>query len=199
MANTVMGKSPFTGALWLLRLTGAIPLGAVAGGFMVNRFGSSPLTVVGLAMMAVGMFLASGWELGIADPALTIHLLIAGFGFGLVIAPITVQALSSADDDYRGTAASLVVVSRMMGMTLGLATLSAWGVEYFQGLTAGLEFPFPLVGEETTVFEARAAEYSSNVNNAGRELFQRFFLIASLISVIAIVPALGMARGKREP
>ena len=199
MANTVMGKSPFTGALWLLRLTGAIPLGAVAGGLMVNRFGSSPLTVVGLVMMAVGMFLASGWELGIADPALTIHLLIAGFGFGLVIAPITVQALSSADDDYRGTAASLVVVSRMMGMTLGLATLSAWGVEYFQGLTAGLEFPFPLVGEETTVFEARAAEYSSNVNNAGLELFQRFFLTASLISVIAIVPALGMARGKREP
>ena len=195
MANTVMGKSPFTGAMWLLRLTGIIPLGAVAGGVLVNRFGSSPLTVAGLALVAIGLFLASGWDLGVGDPELTVHLLIAGFGFGLVIAPITVHALSSAGEDYRGTAASLVVVSRMMGMTLGLAAISAWGVEHFQGLTAGLEFPLPLPGEAAGVFETRAAEYSANVNAAGLALFQRFFLAGALISLVAIVPALGM-RGR---
>ena len=32
MANTVMGKDPSTGALWLLRMTCAIPVGAVVGG-----------------------------------------------------------------------------------------------------------------------------------------------------------------------
>jgi EmrB/QacA subfamily drug resistance transporter len=198
MANTVMGKSPFTGALWLLRLTGVIPLGAVCGGLLVSRLGSSPLTIAGLALVALGMFLASGWELGVADPELTVHLLIAGFGFGLVIAPITVHALDSASEDYRGTAASLVVVSRMMGMTLGLAALSAWGVQHFQVLTAGLQFPLPLAGEATGIFEARAAEYSANVNAAGLALFQRFFLTASIIPLIAIVPALGMWRGGRD-
>ena len=198
MANTVMGKSPFTGALWLLRLTGVIPLGAVCGGLLVSRLGPSPLTATGLALVAVGMFLASGWELGVADPELTVHLLIAGFGFGLVIAPITVHALDSASEDYRGTAASLVVVSRMMGMTLGLAALSAWGVQHFQVLTAGLQFPLPLPGEATGLFETRAAEYSANVNAAGLALFQRFFLTASIISLIAIVPALGMRRGGRD-
>jgi hypothetical protein len=141
------------------------------------------------------MFLASGWELGVADPELTVHLLIAGFGFGLVIAPITVHALDAASEDYRGTAASLVVVSRMMGMTLGLAALSAWGVQHFQVLTTGLEFPLPLAGEAAGIFETRAAEYSANVNAAGLALFQRFFLTASIISLIAIVPALGMRRG----
>jgi len=197
LANTVMGKSPFTGALWLLRLTGIIPLGAVAGGLLVSRLGSTPLTVAGLALVAIGMFLASGWELDVSDPELTIHLLIAGFGFGLVIAPIAVRALGAASDDYQGTAASLVVVSRMMGMTLGLAALSAWGVQHFQGLTAGMAFPLPLSGEATVVFEARAAEYSANINAAGLELFQRFFLAASLISLVAIVPALGMKRGDK--
>jgi len=196
MANTVMGKSPFTGALWLLRLTGIIPLGAVVGGLLVNRLGPSPLTVTGLGLMAIGMFLASGWELGVADPELTVHLLISGFGFGLVIAPITVHALDSAGEDYRGTAASLVVVSRMMGMTLGLAALSAWGVQHFQVLTAGLEFPLPLSGEAAAVFETRAAEYSADVNAAGLELFQRFFLTASIISLVAIAPALGMRKGR---
>ncbi len=198
MANTVMGKSPFTGALWLLRLTGVIPLGAVAGGLLVSRLGSSPLTVAGLALVAIGLFLASGWELDIGDPELTVHLLIAGFGFGLVIAPITVHALGSAGEDYRGTAASLVVVSRMMGMTLGLAAISAWGVEHFQVLTAGLEFPLPQPGEAAGVFETRAAEYSASVNAAGLELFQRFFLAASVISLVAIVPALGM-RSRSRP
>jgi len=195
MANTVMGKSPFTGALWLLRLTGVIPLGAVCGGLLVSRLGPNPLTVVGLVLVALGMFLASGWELGVADPELTVHLLIAGFGFGLVIAPITVHALDAASEDYRGTAASLVVVSRMMGMTLVLAALSAWGVQHFQVLTTGLEFPLPLAGEAAGIFETRAAEYSANVNAAGLALFQRFFLTASIISLIAIVPALGMRRG----
>ena len=35
IANTMMGKSPFTGASWLLRVTGIILLGAVAGGASV--------------------------------------------------------------------------------------------------------------------------------------------------------------------
>ncbi len=196
MANTVMGKSPFTGALWLLRLTGIIPVGAIAGGLLVGRLGLSPIMAVGLALSATGMYLASGWELGVSDPELTIHLLIAGFGFGLVIAPITVRALGAASGDYQGTAASLVVVSRMLGMTLGLAALSAWGVQHFQVLTAGLEFPLPLSGEAADLFEARAAEYSANINAAGLELFQRFFLAASIISLAAILPALGMKRGE---
>ena len=195
MANTVMGKTPFTGAMWLLRLTGIIPLGAVTGGVLMMRLGARPLTVTGLSLVAIGMFLASGWDLGIGDPQLTGHLVIAGFGFGLVIAPITAPALGSAGEGYRGTAASLVVVSRMMGMTLGLAALSAWGVAHFQGLTTGLEFPLPLPGEAASIFESRAAEYSANVNTAGLELFRRFFLVAAVISLVAVVPALGMRRG----
>ena len=198
MANTVMGKAPFVGALWLLRLTGAIPVGAVIGGLLVNRLGASPVTVAGLGLVAIGMFLASNWERGVNDPELTVHLGIVGLGFGLVIVPITAHALNAAQQGYSGTVASLVVVSRMMGMTLGLAALSAWGVQHFQVLTAGLEVPLLQPGEAAGIFEARAAEYSANVNSAGLELFQRFFLAASFISMIAILPALGMNRSHRN-
>ena len=81
-------------------------------------------------------------------------------------------------------------------MTLGLAALSAWGVQYFQVLTAGMELPLPLLGQEANVFEARAAEYSANINAAGLKLFQIFFLTASIVSLVAILPALGMKRGE---
>ena len=196
MANTVMGKSPFIGSLWLLRLTAIIPIGAVTGGLLVSRLGPSTLTTAGLVLVAVGMFLASGWELGVSDPQLTAHLLIAGFGFGLVIAPVAVSALESASDDYQGTAASVVVMSRMLGMTLGLAALSAWGGQHFQVLTAGLEVPLPLSGQEANAFEARATEYAANINAAGLKLFQTFFLAASIISLVAVLPALGMKRAE---
>jgi EmrB/QacA subfamily drug resistance transporter len=197
LADTVIGKSPFTGALWLLRMTGAIPLGALLGALLLGRLGVRPVTVAGLALVAAGMFLASGWDLGIGEPALTIHLVMAGLGFGLVIAPILIQALTAVTEDYRGTAASLVVVSRMMGMTLGLAALSAWGVEHFQVLTAGLEFPLAAPGETAQVLNARVAEYSSSVNEAGLSLFQNFFRVAGIIALAAI-PSTLMMRQRDE-
>ena len=126
-ADTVMLKDPFTGAMWLLRMTGVIPVASVIGGWLVPRLGERPLTVAGLLMVAAGLFLCSRWEIGVDDPELTLQLLLAGVGFGLVIAPILHRALQAVGEDYRATAASLVTVARMMGMTLGLAAMSAWG------------------------------------------------------------------------
>ena len=192
MANTIMGKTPLTGAMWLLRMTGAIPVGAVIGGLLLGRVGIRPVMVAGLGLAALGLFLVSGWDLDVKDPQLTLHLTIAGLGFGLVISPIMTQALTAASDDYRATSASLVVVSRMLGMTLGLAALSAWGVEHFQTLTAGLEFPFPQPGESSQETQARLAAYSSGLNAAGLSLFHNFLRVAAGAVLVAILPALAM-------
>ena len=187
MANTVMGKEPFTGALWLLRMTGFIPPGAVLGGALLNRIGIRPVTIAGLLLCAAGLFLVGTWPIGVEDPELTLHLGLVGLGFGLVIAPITARALEAAGNDrpgnnspgnnYRATAASLVVVARMMGMTLGLAALSAWGVDRFQGLTAGLES-----------LEAYTA--------AGLTLFHDFLRVAGVLSLAAVAPALLMRQDR---
>ena len=197
MANTVMDKSPFVGSLWLLRLTGTIPFGAIAGGLLVSRFGSSPIAIIGLVVVAVGMFLASTWDVAVADSLLTGYLLVTGFGFGLVIVPITFTALGAAGNDSQGAAASLVVVSRMLGMMFGLAALSAWGVQHFHMLTAGVEFPLPISGQEIGVLQSQAAEYTVKIHAAGIILFQRFFLVSSIISLVAVLPALAMKQGRR--
>ncbi|MDA1220032.1 MAG: MFS transporter [Chloroflexi bacterium] len=197
MANTIMGQDPFTGALWLLRLTGAIPVGAVLGGWLLSKVGVRPVTVTGLALATLGLFLVSTWQIGVAEPMLTLHLVMAGFGFGLVIAPIVTHALNAVSEDYQGTAASLVVVARMMGMTLGLAALSAWGVEHFQALTAGLDLPLPLPGESSESVQARIIEYNDQLNAAGLSLFHNFFRAAAGVSLAAIVPALLMRSDRR--
>ena len=194
MANTVMGREPFTGALWLLRLTVPIPLGAVIGGQLVGKLGKArgirPVTAAGLVLAALGLFLVSGWGLEVGEPQLTLHLAVAGLGFGLVIAPIMTQALNAVGEDYRGTASSLVVVSRLLGMTLGLAALAAWGIEHFQSLTAGLGVPLPLPGESPADAAARLASYVAELNNAGLSLFHRFFRVAATVVLLALLPAL---------
>ena len=192
MANTVLGKEPFTGAMWLFRMAAAIPVGAVLGGRLMMLVGVRPVAVVGLALTAVGLFLVSTWDLDVSEPWLTLHLVIAGLGFGLNNTPIMTLALSSAGQAYRGTAASLVVVTRMMGMTLGLAALAAWGVEHFQSLTAGLELALPQVGEAAEVVQSQAQEYSARLNDAGLSLFHSFFQIAAAVALVAILPALAM-------
>ncbi len=197
MANTVMGKDPFTGALWLLRMTAAIPAGAVVGGLAVSRAGVRPVTLTGLALTAVGLLLVSRWPIGIAEPALTVHLVLTGLGFGLVIAPILTRALDAVAENSRGAAAALVVVSRMMGMTLGLAALSAWGVEHFQVLTAGLEIPLPQPGESAAAAQTRLLEYNRQLTHAGLTLFQNFFRVAACVTLAAFIPALLMREGRR--
>ena len=197
MANTVMGKEPLAGGLHLIRLTGAIPLGAVAGGYLIGRLGIRPVTVAGLALMALGLFFMGRWEIDVGEPWLTLHLATGGLGFGLVIAPIMVTALGPAPEDYRGTAASLVTVSRMVGMALGLAALSAWGVEHLHGLTAGLELPLPVQGETAEALRTRQVEYQEALSEAGLTLFRDFFRVAAVISLAAIIPALGMRHAER--
>ncbi len=189
MANTVMGREPLEGALWLLRMTLAIPVGAVLGGLLLSRIGSRPVTAAGLLLAAAGLFLVGGWTLEVTDPELTLHLAIAGLGFGLVIAPIMAQALTAAPQEYHATASSLVVVSRMLGMTLGLAALSAWGIEHFQALTSGLALPLPEPGQSPAEAAARMAGYVSDVQAAGLSLFQRFFQVAAVVALLALVPA----------
>ena len=78
----------------------------------------------------------------------------------------------------------------MMGMTLGLAAMSAWGVEHFQVLTSDLALPLAQAGETTEAFNARVEEYTAGVNAAGLTVFRAFFRTAAIIALAAIPFAL---------
>ena len=179
-------------------MTVAIPVGALIGGRLLSIIGIRTVTILGLGLAALGLFLLSTWELDIAEPWLTIHLAVAGIGFGLNNTPIMTRALSSVGEGYRGTAASLVTVSRMTGMALGLAALAAWGVEEFQILASGIEFPVAEPGEAAEVVRERLMEYTAQLNDAGLALFHKFFRIAGGAALIAILTALAMRADRRE-
>ena len=180
MAGTVMEKSALQSALQLVRLTAAIPVGAVIGGYILRWTGVRAVAVTGLAFIGAGLLFMSGWETEVEELRLTAPLALTGLGFGLVIPPIGVSALSAAPNHYWGAAASLVTASRMVGMALGLAALSAWGIERFYSLTAHVA-----IGETFEETEAPLIE-------AGVTVFQNLFMISGFLALVAILPALLM-------
>ena len=180
MAGTVMEKAAWESALHLVRLTAVIPVGAVVGGYILRWTGVRAVCITGLAFIGTGLLFMSGWETEVEELRLTVPLAMAGLGFGLVIPPIGVSALSAAPSHYWGAAASLVTASRMVGMALGLAALSAWGIERFYNLTAHV------------TLGATPAETEAPLIAAGVTVFQNLFMIAGFLSLLAILPALLM-------
>ena len=180
MAATVMEKRAWQSALQLVRLTAAIPVGAVVGGYILRWAGVRAVCITGLVFIGTGLLIMSGWETEVDELRLTLPLITAGLGFGLVIPPISIAALSAAPSHYWGAAASLVTASRMVGMALGLAALSAWGIERFYSLTGDVT-----IGPSYEETEAILI-------GAGVTVFQNLFMIAGFLSLVAILPALLM-------
>jgi MFS family permease len=162
-----------------MRLTIMIPVGALIGGFLCQRFGYRLPTILGLLSSSAGFFFMSRWTLEIADPALTSHLAICGLGFGLVISPITTAVLNSVREDERGIASALVTVMRMIGMIVGLSALTSWGMGHFHAITAGMSLQDIIASPEGL---------TASVMN----LFQDFFFAAAIACLIALLPTLWM-------
>ncbi|MBI4305636.1 MAG: MFS transporter [Chloroflexi bacterium] len=189
MANTVLETSALEGGLRLLRMTLAIAAGALLGGILTARVGPRPPALIGLAAISAGMFLMSGWDLEIVDPPMTVHLAIAGLGFGLLIAPVFRAGMAEIEGNMRATASSWLTVARMIGMTIGLAAMTAWGATRFDTLVAGI----PALSLDPTV----QAETDRLVTEAGLTVFQGFFRAGAMIALAAIVPAWLMTRQPR--
>ena len=202
MADTVLGQAPLEGGLRLLRLTAAIPFGAVAGGLACQRLDYRIPAIGGLVLAAVGFWFMGHWGLDVSDPWMTVHLATTGLGFGLLIAPIALAGTSSVGVGDRGAAAGTVTAMRLVGMTLGLSALTAWGVDRLQGAVGGMQLPLRAAGETVEQWERRVVEFESGLIDAGLGIFNDFFLVAMGVCLVAVVPAALMfldRPGRRSP
>ncbi|WP_256838597.1 MFS transporter [Ornithinimicrobium faecis] len=134
LARLTEGTSETEAAFVLVQFLIAVPVGAVIGGLLLKRLGPGLVAAPGLAVTAAALWGMSGWTRGALDePGMsTILLVVAGFGIGLAIAPVNDAALADSTHSTHGTVSSLVVVSRMVGMVVGLALLTAVGLRRFQ-------------------------------------------------------------------
>lgn len=131
-----------TSGYLLSGMTGAMAVMAWVGGQLTERWSYRPITAVGLLFCTLGMGLM-GWLWLVDTPFLNMgaHLVLLGIGFGLVIAPIGTAVINAAPENQRGVASGLVIVLRLMGMSVGLSGLTAWGLHRFQILRKLITLP----------------------------------------------------------
>ncbi len=190
---TVLGRPPLDSGLALLRLTAMIPVGALIGGWLCARITCRLTAVLGLLPAAIGFWLMHLWPLDVNWTQITISTLIGGLGFGLVIAPIGTTAINAASKRQIGMASSVVTVLRMIGMILGLAALTSWGLGRFRALAAAFKPPAGV-----SVFSAAYNTlYGQYLVASAHQVYTAIFLAAGALCVIAIIPALFL-EGNRQ-
>jgi len=190
---TVLNYSTLDSGLALLRLTAMIPVGAILGGWLCTRITCRWTAILGLLPMAIGFWLMHLWPTNVGWTQITLGTLITGTGFGLVIAPISTTALNAASNEQKGMAASTVTVLRVVGMILGLAALTSWGLGRLRALAANFKPPSGTQFGSSTYNTL----YEKFILSIAHTIYTDIFLIAGILCVIALLPALFL-QGKQH-
>jgi MFS family permease len=195
VAQSLLGKSSVGGALLLMWFLTALPVGAVIGGLAGRRLGHSAVAAVGMAVAAGGYFLIAAWPLAALAarvgplPLAQTDLVIAGLGLGLVIAPVAGAVLDSTDPGQHTVASAAAVISRTIGMLVGVAALSAWGLHRFQTLTAHLNMPIPGTADFAKAWPA----YQHALDEALHTEYSDIFRVTAVVCALGAVSALALA------
>jgi MFS transporter, DHA2 family, triacylglyceride efflux pump len=183
---TVYPTSQLDAALVLVRLLVALPVGALAGGYLVRRVPPGVVTAAGMAMSAVGFAWMSTWGLtSLSDPAATVPLVMAGLGFGLALAPVNAALLAATADAVHGITSALLVVARMVGMLVGISALTTIGLRRYYAVQVDLPTPTQVCDTGT-----QCTAYTSLLKEAGLAQLQTVFVGAAVCTVLAGLLAL---------
>jgi len=142
----------------LSALTAAMAVTSYVGGRLTERWWYRPPVLTGLAMSTAGYaWMGATWTADTSYPVFAFQLALLGGGFGLTVAPTTSAVVDAAPPDQRGAAASIVMVVRLMGFSVGLSALTAWGLARFNALRSTIDLPaITDPGFEAAVIDAQA-------------------------------------------
>lgn len=174
---------------WVLAvLTASMAVASYLGGRLTERSWYAPPVVAGL-VAATGAFVVMGltWDGDTSYVLIAVQLAVLGAGFGLTVAPTNAAVISAAPEDQRGAAAALVMVTRLLGFSVGLSALTAWGLSRFNSLRHDLDLP-PITdpGFEAALRHAQEALTSKAIAET--------FLATAVVTAIGICVALAMRR-----
>jgi EmrB/QacA subfamily drug resistance transporter len=126
----------------LSALTAAMAVASYIGGRYTERTWFKPPVLLGVAMAAAAYaWMGATWSADTSYPVFALQLALLGAGFGLTVAPTTNAVVDHAPADQRGAAASVVMVVRLLGLSVGLSALTAWGLARFNALRSTIELP----------------------------------------------------------
>ncbi|MGD0084035.1 MAG: DHA2 family efflux MFS transporter permease subunit [Acidimicrobiales bacterium] len=134
--QNVMGQNPLGSGIRLLPMVGGLVVGAglatrlqearTRGGAAMRsgpRVGANIVVAIGFAVMASGLFLGAGTEVGSGTARAALWFTISGFGLGFVLPASMNAALGALSPERAGIGSGLIMACRQVGATIGVALL----------------------------------------------------------------------------
>jgi MFS family permease len=189
---SIYGDSQIKAALVLVELLVALPVGAIAGGYLTRALPSGVVAAAGMACAAVGFVVMSRWDADQLHHHVSSGAVLAltGLGFGLALAPVNAALLACTDAAVHGVTSALLVVSRMVGMLVGISALTTIGLRRYYAVSE--DFPSPA---EVCNGKTRCDAYSDLLEGAGVAQLHAIFVGAALCALAAGVLAVLLFRG----
>lgn len=123
-------------------LTAAMALASYLGGRITERTWYRPPLLAGISMSTAAFaWMGATWNADTSYVVFAVQLALLGAGFGLTMAPTTSAVVNAAPPDQRGAAAGIVMVVRLLGFSVGLSALTAWGLGRFNALRSTIDLP----------------------------------------------------------
>ncbi|MDD2923167.1 MAG: MFS transporter, partial [Anaerolineales bacterium] len=165
---------------WMLSaLTIPLALASVPGGWLSEKFGYRLPAILGLLLAVFGFSLMKTWEMETPYFTMASHLIVCGIGIGLTMSPIATAVVNASPPDQRGVSSALVIIFRLIGMTVGVSSVTTYGLLRADALSKRLLSAAPDLNETIRV---------------GMEVTQQVisetFIIAGGVAVLALIPAL---------
>lgn len=180
---TTYRDSQLGAALVLVRLLAALPLGALAGGYLLRHVPTGFLAAGGMALASAGLVWMSSWNLHALESwVATVPLVMCGLGFGLAIAPVNAALLAATRAEVHGVASALLVVARMVGMLVGISALTTIGLRRFYAVSVSIP-PIAKVCHSARICDA----YVLRLKEAGLVQLQAIFLGAGVSAAVAVL------------
>jgi len=193
----VVGYTPLEAGVRVVPVAFAIGIGSVVSPALANRFGTTRIVALGLAMMAIGFAWVSAASA--VTPYLEIvgQMLVVGTGLGFTTAPATESIMGSLSTDKAGVGSAVNDATREVGGTLGVAIIgSVFNSVYIASLADGpvvtaLDSEARSVTEESVGAAGRvaaqlgdqAAQFVQEVNDAFLSGMAVAFLVSAGVTL----------------
>src|SRR4029077_7543985 len=134
--QTVQGESPTVSGLALTPMMLGVTVTSIVAGQVTTKTGRYKVfPILGGAIMAVGMFLLSGLDVGTTRLESALYYVVLGLGMGFLMQMVSLIAQNSVQQKDMGVASSARIFFQQIGGSLGVA---AFGALFARQLTESL-------------------------------------------------------------
>ncbi len=123
----VLGESATNSGVVITPMTLSLTIGAAFSGFVVAKIGRyHALTVFGVVLLSIGVFLMSRMDASTTVLAASIFMVIAGLGMGMFFSIQTLAAQNAVPRNKMGVGTGVITYVRALGQTLGVAIVGTF-------------------------------------------------------------------------